>query len=163
MDAVFRRLQGVNNSVCGYAGGERATASYPQVVTGRTGHVETVQVTFDKTELPADVMLDIYFTMHDPTSLNQQGADVGPQYASVMWFADSDQELAFIEARDRAQQIYTDQIVTRIEKLDRFYPAEAEHQDYFTHHPEAGYCQVVIDPKLVKVRQTFTKYLKEEA
>lgn len=159
-DAVARQLRGVARSVCGYTGGERATATYRQVLTGRTGHAETVQVTFDETILPADILLDIYFAFHDPTSLNQQGADVGPQYASVMWYADTDQELTFIEARDRAQQVYKDKIVTRIEKLDRFYPAETEHQDYFSRHPDAGYCRVVIDPKVAKVRKQYAQYIQ---
>lgn len=162
IDAVFRRLKGVESSVCGYAGGSREDARYYAVATGKTGHAEAVQVTFDEAILPAETLLDIFFLIHDPTTLNRQGADKGPQYASVMWYENDAQKADFVAALERAQQLWSEPIVTRIEPLDKFYDAEPEHQDYFTHNPANGYCSVVIAPKIVKARKEYTQWFKED-
>lgn len=158
LDAVFRRVKGVQSVVSGYAGGTHANPSYYDVATGTTGHAEVVQVTFDEAIIPAETLLDIYFTLHDPTTLNRQGADTGPQYRSIMLYADDAQKAAFQAAANRAADIWDDPIVTRIEPLDTFYPAEPEHQDYFTNHPEQGYCQIVIAPKISKVRHRYKQW-----
>lgn len=160
LDAVFRGLKGVQESVAGYSGGTAEDADYYRVASGQTGHAESVQVTFDESVLPTDALLDIFFTLHDPTTLNRQGADVGPQYRSAMFYADEEQKQLFEAARERAQTIWNDPIVTEITPLDQFYPAEAEHQDYYTNNPANPYCSIVIDPKVAKVRQKFTKYLE---
>lgn len=163
LDAVFRRLKGIESSVCGYVGGNAEDAHYYAVATGTTGHVESVQVTFDESILPADDLLDMFFTLHDPTTLDRQGADVGSQYASVMWYDSDKQKAQFEAAIERAAHIWDDPIVTRIEPLEHFYEAEPEHQDYFNNNPGNGYCSIVIAPKIAKVRKKFTKYFKEES
>ena len=158
LDAVFRELKGVASSISGYAGGTAEDASYYTVAAGETGHAESVQVTFDETMLPAEAILDIFFTLHDPTTLNRQGADVGPQYRSAMFYENEAQKELFEMARNRAATIWDQPIVTEITPLEKFYPGEPEHQDYFTKHPENPYCSVVIDPKILKVRAKFRSY-----
>lgn len=160
LDAVFRRLRGVKSVTCGYAGGTAEDASYYTVATGKTGHAESVRVVFDESVLPADVLLDLYFLLHDPTTPNRQGADVGPQYRSAMFYADEGQEQLFIAAVQRAAEHWDDPIVTEIVPLDVFYEAEPEHQDYFNNNPANGYCSVVIAPKIVKARQAYKQWFE---
>lgn len=162
LDAVFRRIRGVSEVVSGYAGGHTDEPRYYEVASGNTGHAEVVRVTFDETILPEDTLLDIFFTLHDPTTLNRQGADVGTQYRSLMLYTDDAQRTAFKAAVERASSIWPNQIVTHIEPLDTFYPAEPEHQDYFSRNPEAGYCSVVIAPKVSKVRASYRHFFKDE-
>lgn len=161
LDAVYREFQGVQDIVSGYAGGQKDDANYYTVASGTTEHVETAQITFDETILPGNVVLDIFFTLHDPTSRNKQGADEGPQYASVMWYTDEDQKQAFETALQRAAALYDKPIVTRIEPLVEFYPGETEHQDYMTNNPTNPYCQIVIAPKVTKARHSFSAYRKD--
>lgn len=162
LDAVFGRLKGVERVRSGYAGGSAEDANYYRVMSGTTGHAETVQVTFDEAILPKDVLLDIFFLIHNPTTLNQQGADIGPQYASVMFYENDQQKTVFETACDRAQIQWDDPIVTRIESLEVFYEAEPEHQDYFANNPASPYCSVVISPKITKARNSYVKYMKNE-
>ncbi len=162
LDAVFRQLTGVKASVCGYAGGGAGDANYYAVATGTTGHVEAVQVTFDETILSVNVLLDIFFLLHDPTTKDRQGADVGPQYRSAMLYVDDAQKRVFEAAVHRAQTHWTAPIVTEIAPLNAFYEAEPEHQDYFANNPESGYCTVVITPKIVKARQAYAKWFTKE-
>lgn len=163
LDALYRRIEGVTKIISGYAGGTTTDQpSYYDVASGVTGHAEVVRITFDETIIQPEVILDIFFTFHDPTTLNRQGADEGTQYRSVMLYEDDDQKAQFEIARDRAQTLWHDPIVTEIKPLDIFYPAEEEHQDYFTKNPEAGYCQVIIAPKLAKARSRFKQWLKKE-
>lgn len=159
VDAALRQLRGVTGVTCGYTGGHVADPTYEQVCTGKTGHAEAVRVSFDPEIIPATVILDAYFTLHDPTTIDRQGADVGPQYRSAMFYADSDQEVTFREARERAAGWWSDPIVTTIQKLDEFFVAEDYHQDYFAKNPDSGYCQVVVSGKVAKVRVRFAKYL----
>lgn len=161
-DAVFRRLSGVESSICGYSGGSEEDADYYSVASGRTGHAESVQVTFDEAVIPPEVLLDIFFLIHDPTTLNRQGADEGPQYRSAMFYVDEEQEAVFEAALDRAEEHWEDDIVTELTPLKAFYEAEPEHQDYFTHNPANGYCSIVILPKIVKARRAYAKWFKEE-
>ncbi|HMH70612.1 MAG TPA: peptide-methionine (S)-S-oxide reductase MsrA [Candidatus Saccharimonadales bacterium] len=163
LDAVYRGIQGVTKVESGYSGGTLLDApNYYQVATGTTGFAEAVRIVFDETIIPADVILAIYFLIHDPTTLNRQGADKGTQYRSIMFYDDDTQKEAFETARDRAQQIWNDPIVTEITPLDIFYVAEEEHQDYFNKNPEAGYCSIVIAPKVTKARKAYAKWFKEE-
>lgn len=161
LDAVFRRLAGVTKSVCGYAGGNSLTASYYVVATGKTKHTECVQVTFDETVLPGDVLLDLFFLIHNPTTLNQQGADVGPQYRSAMFYADDTQRAEFEAAIDRASVHWDDPIVTELSPLEKFYDGEPEHQDYFNNNPQNGYCSIVIEPKISKARAAYVEYFAQ--
>lgn len=158
LDAVFRQLKGVESSVCGYSGGSAKDAHYYRVAGGDTGHAEVVQVTFDEAILPAETLLDLYFLIHDPTTLNRQQYDAGTEYRSVMFYADGAQKTAFEAALQRAQSHYDDPIVTEITKLDAFYPAEPEHQDFFAKNPEVGYCQAIISPKVSKARASYRDY-----
>lgn len=162
LDAVFRRLKGVTTCVSGYAGGTAEDADYYRVASGKTGHAEAVQITFDETKLPANDLLDIFFLIHNPTTLNQQGADKGPQYRSALFYADPQQREAFQQAIERAQRHWDQPIVTELTQLDTFYEAEPEHQDYFTNNPANPYCSVVIDPKVRKARNTYAHYFKED-
>lgn len=162
LDAVFRKLKGVETSLCGYAGGAADDADYYKVASGKTGHAESVQITFDESIIPKDTILDIFFLIHDPTSLNKQGADEGPQYASVMFYENEMHKEAFESAVTRAQANWDKPIVTLLEHLDKFYEAEPEHQDYFANNPGNGYCSVVIAPKVTKARKEYTKWFKEE-
>lgn len=159
LDAVYRTVKGVTASVAGYTGGTVEHPSYAQVCTGRTGHAEALAVSFDEDVVPADVILDMYFTLHDPRQLNRQGNDVGPQYRSAMFPADAEQAAEFERARDRADELWGGGVVTTIEPLTTFYPAEEEHQDYFAKNPFSGYCQAVAVPKVLKVRRGFGQYM----
>ncbi len=161
LDAVFRRLKGVETSLCGYAGGSAEDADYYRVATGTTDHAESVQIVFDESIIPKETILDIFFLIHDPTSLNKQGADEGPQYASVLFYEDEEQPSEFEAAITRAQSNWDNPIVTRIEPLEKFYEAEAEHQNYFSNNPTNGYCSVVIAPKIIKARNEYTKWFKD--
>lgn len=153
LDAVYRAVPGVLSSECGYAGGARANPSYEQVCTGATGHAEVVRLRFDDSQVDLDWLLTVFFTIHDPTTLNRQGNDVGTQYRSVIFCADADQR-AQVERRLQAEQSrWPRPVVTEIADDAPFWPAEAEHQDYYRHHPQQGYCQFVVAPKLLKYRQ----------
>lgn len=161
LDAVYRRLKGVTSVVSGYAGGTTESPTYEQVSTGSTGHAEVVQVTFDETIIPADTILDLFFLIHDPTTLNRQGADVGTQYRSAMYYTTDTQKEAFEAAIERAKTHWSDPIVTELAPLVVFYPAEDYHQDYFNKNPGNGYCSIVIAPKIVKARAAYATWFKE--
>jgi len=138
------------------------TAHYYPVASGMTGHAESVQVTFDETIIPKQTILDIFFVIHNPTTLNEQGADKGTQYRSAMFYEDDEQKQEFEDAVARAQENWDTPIVTEITELKEFYKAEAEHQDYFANNPTNGYCYVVIEPKVIKARKEFTSWFKED-
>lgn len=162
LDAAYRQLQGVTEVLSCYTGGESPQPSYEQVCTGTTGHAEAVAVTFDEGVIPASVILDAFFTMHDPTQLNRQGNDVGTQYRSAMFPASDEQRVLFEEALDRAAGYWAaaGEIVTTIEPLGEVYPAEEYHQDFFAKNPTQGYCLAVAVPKVNKVRASFADYLR---
>lgn len=160
-DAVYRRLKGVKGVVSGYAGGTTTNPSYHQVSSGNTGHAEVVKVSFDEKIIPENVILDIFFLIHNPTTLNQQGADVGTQYRSIMLYSGTDQRVLFEQAAERAEALWENPIITSIVPLEVFYEAENEHQDYFNKNPDAGYCQVVIEPKLTKARAAYNEWFEE--
>ena len=154
VDTLFRELRGVTSVVSGYAGGTRPNPSYEQVCTGATGHAEVVQITFDPQQISYHDLLEVFFSVHDPTTLNRQGADVGTQYRSVI-FAHTPEQRAMAEqtiAEIDAQKIWDDPIVTQVVDAAPFYAAEAYHQNYYTNNPNQGYCRVVIAPKVAKFR-----------
>lgn len=161
-DAVYRRIKGVTRVESGYAGGETDSPNYYQVASGRTGHAEVVRITFDEAIIPAGTILDIFFVIHDPTTLNRQGADEGTQYRSIMLYTDDQQKNVFQDAATRAEIIWDEPVVTELKQLETFFVAEDEHQDYFTKQPDAGYCQIIIAPKIIKARAAYTKWFKEE-
>jgi peptide-methionine (S)-S-oxide reductase len=164
-EAVFLELRGVTRVVSGYAGGQVANPTYHQVCTGTTGHAEVVQVTFDPAELAYEDLLRVFFTIHDPTTLNRQGNDVGTQYRSVI-FAHSDaqrQAAVRVLAEVTAAELWPGRPVTTIEPAATFYPAEAEHEDYFARNPWSGYCRAVIAPKVAKFRKSFADRVRRPA
>jgi len=159
LDAAYRALRGVIDVQSCFTGGQAADPTYSQVCTGSTGHAEAVAVTFDETVLPESVVLDAFFTMHDPTQLNRQGNDIGTQYRSAMFYSDEQQRELFENAKIRAQEWWPDRLVTSIEPLGEVYPAPDDHQDFFAKNPTQGYCLAVALPKVNKVRRAFTEYL----
>jgi peptide-methionine (S)-S-oxide reductase len=162
LEAVFLDLKGVEKVVSGYAGGETGQPTYAQVCSGRTGHAEVVQVTFDPAVLSFTDLLRVFFTIHDPTTLNRQGADVGTQYRSIVLYHSQEQREAAeaVIAELSAAGVWDDEIVTELAPLDAFYPGEAYHQDYFAQNPDQAYCRVVIAPKVAKFRKQFVERLK---
>jgi peptide-methionine (S)-S-oxide reductase len=162
IEAVLERLEGVSRVVSGYAGGKNPSPSYEQVCSGATGHAEVVQVEFDPAVLSYRDLLIVFFAMHDPTTLNRQGADVGTQYRSVIYY-NSDTQRQVAEALIRefdGEGIWGAPIVTKVEAAPVFYPAEQYHQQYYQRNPNAGYCQFVIAPKVAKLRQRFAHRLR---
>ncbi|MCK8785306.1 peptide-methionine (S)-S-oxide reductase MsrA [Roseomonas sp. NAR14] len=169
LDAVYRELRGVTRVVSGYAGGHVENPSYEQVCGKRTGHAEVVEVTFDPAELSYADLLRVFFTIHDPTTPNRQGADVGPQYRSVILYHSEAQKRVAeqVMAEIAAARIWDAPLVTELVPATgasgRFWPAEPEHQDYFARNPWAGYCQVVVAPKVAKFRKAFADRLRRRA
>lgn len=162
LDAVFRKLKGVESCLSGYAGGSSDDTDYYRVASGKTDHAEAVKITFDETAIPKEIILDIFFLIHNPTTLNQQGADKGPQYRSDMFYENEKQKTDFENAIARAQVNWDSPIVTQVSALDMFYEAEPEHQDYYENNPANGYCSVVITPKVVKARNKYTIWFKNK-
>ena len=159
LDAVYRTLRGVHDVVSGYTGGTTPNPSYEEVCTGTTGHAEVVRVDFDPDVIPREVVLDVFFTLHDPTQLNRQGADVGTQYRSAMFPADDAQRELFEQSRSRASEWWPGEIVTAIEPLGDFHPAEEYHQDFFAKNPGQGYCLAVALPKVNNIRRSYADYI----
>jgi peptide-methionine (S)-S-oxide reductase len=162
LEAVYDQLKGVHDVVSGYAGGSINNPSYREVCTGRTGHAEVIQIQFDPQEISFRQLLEVFFTIHDPTTLNRQGADVGSQYRSAIFFHSPEQkETAEKVLREmEAAQVWSDPIVTEISPLSQFFPAEDYHQEYFANNPEQGYCRFVIAPKVAKFRKLYLEKLK---
>lgn len=162
LEAVYTELRGVERVISGYAGGNVPNPTYEQVCSGRTGHAEVVQVTFDPSVITYRELLEVFFTIHDPTTLNRQGADVGTQYRSAIFFISPEQERIAREviAETEASGIWHAPVVTQVQALDRFYPAEGYHQNYFERNPYQPYCQIVIAPKVAKVRERYLARLK---
>ena len=152
-EALLETLDGVQSVVSGYAGGHKSNPTYKEVCAETTGHAEVVQVAFDSTVITFDELLAYFWQSHDPTTLNRQGNDVGTQYRSVILFHDEDQKVAAEESKENAAGSFDDPIVTEIAKIEKFYPAEDYHQDYFRKNPNQGYCYFVIRPKLQKFKK----------
>ena len=163
LEAVFLELKGVERVESGYAGGHLPNPTYEQVCTGATGHAEVVQVTFDPAVMSYGDLLRIFFTMHDPTTLNRQGADVGTQYRSAIFYHSPAQQAAAQAAiaEIAASGAWQGRIVTEVVPLDVFYPAEEYHRDYYRQNPRQGYCQFVIAPKVAKLRKEFFEKLRK--
>jgi peptide-methionine (S)-S-oxide reductase len=163
-EAIFKELRGVEKVESGYSGGKVANPSYEQVSTGNTGHAEAIQITFDPKVISFKDLLDVFFVTHDPTTLNQQGADMGTQYRSAVFYHSKEQkkiaEEVIKEFTD--QKVYANAIVTRLEPFKAFYKAEEYHQNYYERNPDKGYCRVVIEPKVLKFRKHFIDKLKNK-
>ncbi len=157
VEAVFQRLDGVKAVTSGYAGGKTENPTYEEVITGLTGHAEVIQIEFDPKKISYQDLLDIFWLAHDPTTLNRQGADRGTQYRSIILCHDDQQKKAAEASKKAAASQFKDPIVTEIVSLTKFYKAEAYHQNYFNRNPNAGYCRVVIKPKLDKLVDKLSK------
>jgi peptide-methionine (S)-S-oxide reductase len=164
-EASFTELQGVTAVQSGYAGGDVPNPTYKQVCTGRTGHAEVVKVDFDPAVISYDDLLRVFFTIHDPTTLNRQGADTGTQYRSVIFYTSPMQEESArkIIAEFETSGVWGGKIVTEVSLAPAFYQAEPEHDQYFARNPYAGYCQAVIAPKVAKLRKAFADRLRAKA
>lgn len=163
LEPVYDDLRGVEDVVSGYAGGEAPNPTYEAVCAGTTGHAEVVQVTFDPAVVPFREILEVFFTIHDPTTLDRQGADVGTQYRSVVFYHSPEQKATAEEviAELEREKVWDDPIVTQVVPFTEFYPAEAYHQEYYRRNPYQGYCQVVIAPKVAKFRKKYLEKLKK--
>lgn len=162
LEAVYQELRGVVRVESGYAGGDLPAPTYEQVCTGETGHAEAVQITFDPSVVSYRDLLDIFFTIHDPTTLNRQGADAGTQYRSAIFYHSAAQKAtaeAVIAALE-AEQVWDGKIVTQVVDYEMFYPAEEYHRDYYRRNPGQSYCRAVIAPKVSKLRKHFFEKLK---
>jgi len=151
VEALYERIDGVAAVESGYSAGEDPNPTYEEICTGKTGHAEVVKITFDPAVVSLETLLDFFWEAHDPTTLNRQGADVGTQYRSIILYANELQANAAKASLKKAQARFKDPIVTEIEELDTFFPAEKYHQDYFENNPNAPYCRFVIAPKLKKL------------
>ena len=160
LDSAYTQFAGVTDVTCGYTGGITANPSYEQVCEGNTQHAEVVSVEFDPAVITSEQILDIFFTLHDPTQLNRQGNDVGTQYRSAMFYSSQEQKQLFESAIERAKEIWGNGIVTEVVQLPEFYQAEEYHQDFFAKNPNQGYCVAVVAPKVNKVRAKFSHLLK---
>ena len=159
IEAVYKNVKGILSSVSGYTGGLRANPSYESVCTGVSGHAEIVDITFDADLITLSDLLDIFFVIHNPTTLNQQGADKGTQYRSVIYYTNELEKEVILDSIKRHQNEFDDKIVTEISELSDIYPAEGYHQNYYAQNSSQGYCQVVIAPKLQKFMTTFPEKL----
>ena len=164
IEAAFEEIRGVLNVESGYSGGSTSLPTYEQVCTGTTGHAEVVQVTFDSDIISFKEILEIFFTVHDPTTLNRQGADVGSQYRSAIFYQNEKQkDIAEQVIKEfEAAKVWDSPIVTKVELLKSFYKAEDYHKRYFGRNPEASYCRVVIAPKIAKLRKKYREKLKKQ-
>jgi len=162
IEAVFREVDGIEQVISGYTGGSTPNPAYQQVCSGQTGHAEAVRVKFNPSKISYREILEIFFSVHDPTTLNRQGADVGTQYRSVIFYHNEQQKAVAEEliGELNGANLWKNPIVTQVVPVNTFYPAEEYHQEYFSRHPEQSYCQVVISPKISKFRKRWSKRLK---
>ncbi len=159
IEAVYNRVKGVKSAISGYAGGANPNPCYRDVCTGTTGHAEVVEITFDADIISFSELLDIFWEIHDPTTLNYQGADRGTQYRSVIYYYNDEQKAAAIASAHAVQGQFRDPIVTELSPAPAFYPAEGYHQNYYSLNPSQGYCQAVIAPKVQKFMMKFSDKL----
>ncbi len=159
-EAIFSQLRGVSKVTPGYSGGKIDNPTYEQVSSSKSGHAESVQIEFDPKIISLDKLLYVFFKLHNPTQLNRQGADVGTQYRSAIFFTTVEQRKASEKAKEEAQKDYEDPVVTEITAFTNFFPAEPEHKEYYFKHRASPYCMLVIDPKINKLKKDFAKLLK---
>jgi peptide-methionine (S)-S-oxide reductase len=163
LEAIYDELRGVEDVVSGYSGGSMPNPSYEMVCTGTTGHAEVVQITFDPKVISFKQVLQLFFTIHDPTTLNRQGPDVGTQYRSAIFYHSPEQKATAgqLIAELEASRVWDRPIVTKVTPFERFYPAETYHQEYFKRNPDQAYCRIVIAPKVAKFRKRYLDELKK--
>ena len=159
LESVFLHLNGIEKVVSGYSGGDTQNPSYQEICTGKTNHAEVIQITFDEKKISLERVLEIFWHLHDPTTPNKQGNDVGTQYRSIIFYTNTEQKKIAEKIKQNLEnsKVYENPIVTEIKALEKFYPAEDYHQNYFQKNPNSGYCQITISPKIAKLR---LKYLE---
>ncbi|MEL1240549.1 peptide-methionine (S)-S-oxide reductase MsrA [Flavobacterium flavipallidum] len=164
IEAIFENLEGVKTVVSGFSGGTTKNPSYEEVCTGKTGHAEVVKITYEKSKTNLDEILKVFFTVHDPTTLNRQGADVGTQYRSAIFYSNESQRKTALEIINELNKnkVYNNPIVTKVEPFKNFYEAEEYHQDYYEYNQNKPYCRLVIQPKLEKFEKVFKDRLKKK-
>lgn len=160
LDSSFMQFRGVEDVEVGYSGGHTDNPSYEEVCSEKTGHAEVARVIFDDSVISPETILDIFFTLHDPTQLNRQGNDIGSSYRTCMFYDDQDQKQLFEQAIDRAKKVWGEAIKTTIEPLEKFWMGEQYHQDFFAKNPNQGYCNFVVKPKMEKTAKSFSSFLK---
>lgn len=159
LEAAYQLIKGVTKVTSGFAGGKTENPSYYAVVGGTTGHAEVVRLEFDLTVISLEDILDVFWAIHDPTTLNRQGNDVGTQYRSIILYEGDEQKKVAEKSINEVAKLWPNEIVTELKPLEHFYEAEVEHQNYFKNHPAQAYCQVIINPKLSKLREKFAEKL----
>ena len=164
IESIFNEVDGIEKVISGYTGGKTINPSYSEVCSGATGHAEVVQLTFDPGRISFEQILRIFFNMHDPTTLNRQGADVGTQYRSAIFYHNEEQKVVAEQVIQElsSKNVWGAPIVTEVVPLNKFYPAEDYHQKYFEENPEQAYCKMVIAPKLAKFRKRYLKKVKKQ-
>lgn len=160
LEAAYQQVAGVTEVEPGYAGGQWPNPTYERVCSGTTGHAEVVRVTFDPAVIDYSGILEVFWIIHNPTTLNRQDYDSGTEYRSIILFSDELQRKTAQASRDQVQKLWSEPVVTEIAPLEKFWPAEPEHKDFFKMNPERAYCQIIINPKLAKLRQRFAERLK---
>ncbi len=158
-EAIFKSLRGVNSVIPGYSGGDTKNPSYQEVSSGNSGHTEAIQIEFDPSKISFKELLEVFFKLHDPTTLNQQGADIGTQYRSAIFYYDDNQKQIAEKVKLDMQKDYPKPIVTEITQFKNFYEAEDYHKNYYENHKDAAYCKLVIDPKIQKLKENFGKLI----
>lgn len=162
IEAVFKMLKGIDSVISGYAGGHVSNPTYKDICTGKTGHAEVIRIEYNPQIITLEQLLAVFFTSHNPTTLNQQGADIGPQYRSVIFYTEPEQEQVIKNHIQKLtdEKTFVKPIITQVMHLEKFYPAETYHQNYYANNQSQPYCQIVIDPKIIKLKKTFTHLLK---
>ncbi len=162
-EAIFKKIKGVDSVMSGYSGGDMENPDYETVSSGTTGHTEAIQIEFDPKIISYDMLVEIFFHLHDPTTINRQGNDVGTQYRSSIFYHSDDQKMAAERVRQKVtdEHIYPDKIVTEIVPFGTFYKAEEYHQDFYKNNPDYGYCKVIIDPKIKKLLREYSEQVKD--
>lgn len=156
IETIYSKIRGITAVTSGYMGGHMSNPTYREVCNGTTGHVEVCQLIYQSDEITLAEILDIFWVIHDPTTLNRQGNDIGTQYRSAIFYHDEDQLAIINTSHDRAQRLYQDPIVTEVLEAAKFYPAEDYHQQYYQHNSAEAYCRIVIEPKIIKARAKFS-------
>lgn len=161
-EAIFKRLKGVKEIISGYTGGSVENPTYESIYNEKTGHAEAVQIKFDPKVISYEKLLEVFWRLHDPTTLNRQGNDIGSEYRSIIFYNTDEQKQLAEASKQEAQKVYSDPIVTTIEQFTIFYPAEPHHQNYYDRNTDAPYCRFVIDPKIKKLYKDFKADVKEK-
>lgn len=162
LEPVFSKLKGVSKTVVGYAGGHKESPTYEEVFSGKTGHAETVKVEYDSEKISLENILDVFFHVHDPTTPNRQGNDIGEQYRSIILYSEEKQKKRIKDFISSIQKKFLKPIVTKVEAKNKFFPAEEYHQEYYKKNSEKAYCRLVITPKMAEFQQRYKKLLKQE-